>query len=93
MTYLLKDPDAMLDYQVDWGSQYLFGDALAASSWSVSPVEDGGVSVVGSESDLLVATVKVGGGRAGQLYRLTNHVVTASGLEDSRSIILRVEQR
>jgi hypothetical protein len=32
MAFLLKDPEATLDYVVDWGADYLSGDALAASS-------------------------------------------------------------
>jgi hypothetical protein len=93
MTLLLKDPEATLDYSVDWGSEYLSGDALAESGWTVSPIEDGGLTVVGGQFDLLIATVQVGGGVAGRLYRLTNHVVTGEGREDSRSIMLRVEKR
>ena len=93
MTFLLKDPQALLDYSVDWGAEYLSGDVLAESSWSVSPVEDGGVAVAGSRFDLLVATVEVSGGVAGKIYRVTNHVVTASGRADSRSVMLRVEKR
>lgn len=93
MTLLLKDPDAALDYSVDWGTEYLSDDVLATSGWSVDPAEPGGVAVVRQESDLLIATVIVGGGAPGKLYRLTNHVVTASGREDSRSIMLRVEKR
>ena len=42
MTLLLKDPDAVLDYSVDWGAQYLDGDLLAESDWSVTPSEAGG---------------------------------------------------
>lgn len=93
MTLLLKDPDAELDYAVDWGAEYLGGDALAESSWEVAPIEAGGVTVLGSDFNLLVATVKAGGGNPGRLYRLTNRVVLASGLIDNRSITLRVEQR
>ena len=93
MTLLLKDPEATLDYSVDWGAEYLSGDALTESEWSVIPDETGGVSVDSSRFDLLVATVQVTGGISGRLYRLTNHVVTAEGREDSRSIMLRVEKR
>lgn len=93
MTFLLKDPAAVLDYAVDWGADYLSGDALADSSWSISPEEPGGAAIAGSHFDLLVATVQVAGGIPGKLYRVTNHVTTASGREDSRSIILRVEKR
>jgi len=30
MTLLLKAPDSRLDYGVDWGTDYLSGDALAS---------------------------------------------------------------
>ena len=93
MTFLLKDPSAVLDYTVDWGAEYLSGDALADSSWSVSPDEPGGAAIAGSQFDLLLATVQVAGGVAGKIYRVTNQVTTASGREDSRSIVLRVEKR
>ena len=93
MTLLLKDPDAVLDYSIDWGAEYLGDDLLAESEWTVSPGEPGGVSIVGSTFDAKVAVVKAGGGAAGKLYRLENNVVLQSGRVDSRSIVLRVEQR
>jgi hypothetical protein len=93
MSFLLKDPEAVLDYAVDWGAEYLSGDALSDSSWSVSPSENDGATITASAFDLLISTVQVSGGRVGRIYRLTNHVTTASGREDSRSIILRVEKR
>lgn len=93
MTILLKDPEAALDYAVDWGADYLGSDTLAESAWDVTPVEDGGVTVLGHGYDQLVATVKAGGGVPGHIYRLTNRVVLLSGLTDSRSIMLRVEKR
>ena len=93
MTLLLKDPEATLDYSVDWGADYLSGDALAESGWTVSPAEPGGVAVVSDRFDVLTATAQVEGGVAGRLYRLTNHVVTVEGRTDSRSIMLRVEKR
>lgn len=93
MTLLLKDPEAALDYAVDWGAEYLTGDTLAQSDWRVTPVEAGGLSVVASRFDAKVASVTAAGGVTGHLYQLTNHVVLASGLTDSRSIVLRVENR
>lgn len=94
MTLLLKDPEAVLDYAIDWGAQYLGqGDLLADSSWSVEPDEPGGVTVVGSLFGDSVSTVQAGGGVAGRLYRLANRVVTQSGRTDERSIMLRVEKR
>ena len=93
MTLLLKDPEAALDYAVDWGAEYLGADSLAESAWEVSPADDGGLSILGHDFDQLIATVKAGGGVPGHSYRLTNRVVLMSGLTDSRSIMLRVEKR
>ena len=35
MTTFLKDPDAVLDYSVDW-SKWLAGDQIQTSAWLVS---------------------------------------------------------
>lgn len=93
MSFHLKDPGAILDYAVDWGAEYLGGDAIAASSFVIVPDEPGGATIVGSTFDSQVATVQVGGGIAGHQYQLINHVVLVSGREDERTIVLRVEQR
>lgn len=93
MSLILKDPGSVLDYSVDWRSSYLGNDVLLESTWSVVPVEADGVTVDGSSHDSDEARVNVSGGRTGKLYRLINHVVTSIGREDSRSIIIRVEER
>ncbi len=93
MTLLLKDPEATLDYSVDWGAEYLGDDILATSEWSVLPDETGGITVEGNTFDAKIATVKAAGGLAGRVYQLINHVVMDSGRTDSRSIVLRVEKR
>lgn len=94
MTLLLKDPEAVLDYAIDWGAEYLGeGDVIAASNWSVSPSEADGVSIGASSFDERVSSVTVAGGLPGRLYRLSNRVVTDSGRIDDRSIMLRVEKR
>lgn len=93
MTLVLKDPEAALDYSIDWGSEYLGADGLAASGWSVDPDEAPGLNIVSSSFGPLIATVEASGGVPGRLYRLTNQVTTAGGREDRRSIMVRVEKR
>jgi hypothetical protein len=93
MSLLLKDPAALLDYAVDWGADYTDDDQVETSAWTVEPQEDGGAAVVAGDQGLTQTSVVVGGGIAGRVYRLANHVRFASGREDSRSILLRVEQR
>jgi len=93
MTLLLKDPDAALDYAVDWGAEYLNGDTLAQSTWAITPVEIGGLDVSTSDFDATLSTATAQAGVPGHIYQLTNHVQFASGLADSRSIVVRVEKR
>jgi hypothetical protein len=94
MTFLLKDPAAVLDYVIDWGAEYLgTDDDLANSSWTVDPVEPGGIAIVGSVFQNRSSSVQAAGGIPGRVYRLANLVVTSSGRTDERSIILRVEKR
>jgi len=93
MSYLLKDPDAVLDYSVDWGAEYLLGDIIAESEWSVIPNDIDGVSIIGSDFDATTSTVKAAGGLPGRIYSLVNEVVLDTGRMDSRSIVLRVEKR
>lgn len=93
MSFLMKDPDAVLDYSIDWGAEYLGEDLLAESLWSVIPDEPGGVAVVGSDFDAATTSAKAAGGIAGRIYKLINHVTLQSGRIDNRSIVLRVENR
>ena len=93
MNFLLKDPDAVLDYMIDWGAEYLGTDVLSNSDWSVVPDEPDGVTVVSGAFDGRTASVKAGGGIPGHVYRIVNRVELISGRVDSRSITLRVEKR
>jgi hypothetical protein len=93
MTLLLKDPDAVVDYLIDWGVEYLGEDLLADSVWTVDPDEPNGIAVVGSYFDASTSTANASGGEPGRIYRLVNHVTTVLGREDSRSIVVRVEKR
>lgn len=93
MTLLLKDPSALLDYAVEWGADYLNEDEIVTSTWTVEPAEPGGLAVVKSAFGLVDTSVTVGGGVIGRLYRLANHVRFVTEREDTRSILLRVEDR
>lgn len=85
---LFKDPGATLDYAVDW-TQWLAGDTLTASSW-VGPA---GITLDSPSRTGTVATIWVSGGTDGDDYVLTNHVTTADGRIDDRSLILHVRER
>lgn len=86
----IKDPSAKLDYSVDW-SEWLsdIGDTIATSSWAVSS----GLTKTIETNTTVSATVWLSGGIPGVIYQATNHIVTAAGREDERTITIRVQDR
>ena len=85
-----KDPDATLDYVLDW-TEWLgaFGDTIATSSWTVP---DGLVKVTESNTSVL-ATVWLSGGTDGQAYSVTNRITTVGGRADDRTIKIKVRNK
>ena len=88
MTIFIKDPDATLDYVVNWAT-WLSGDTITSSSW----VLDSGLTLVTSSSTTSTATAWVSGGTAGSAYTVTNRILTAASRTDDRSFTLEVESK
>lgn len=84
----IKDPNAVLDYQIDW-STWLGADTIATSTWTVPT----GLTKDGDTSTTTTATIWLSGGTAGVTYHIVNHIVTAGGREDDRSIYIRVADK
>lgn len=83
-----KDPDAVLDYGVDWGD-WLGTDTLATSAWEVPA----GIAKDTDTHDAKSTKVWLSGGTAGQRYMLTNRVTTAGGRTDERTVRVDVNNR
>lgn len=88
----IKDPDAVLDYTIDWSDYLQAGETIASSTWNVMPASTSASFQIDSMSKTSdTATVRVTGGSVGHIYRLVNQVVTSSTRTDDRSLTLRVE--
>lgn len=83
-----KDPNAVLDYSIDW-ARWLAGDQIAASEWIVAS----GLTKMADSKTATSATVWLSGGTAGQSYIVTNRITTAAGRTEDRSFTIRVEER
>jgi hypothetical protein len=83
-----KDPDAILDYAVDW-SRWLAGDTIASSVWIVPT----GLAKATESNTTTKAIVWLSGGVEGQTYTVTNRITTATGRTEDRSFTIRVEER
>lgn len=93
MALAIKDPDARIDYQIDWGADYLEEQFITASQWTIAPAEAGGLALVSDSYSLTRAAVQVEGGMPGAVYQLTNRVTLNDGQIDERSIAVRVDAR
>jgi hypothetical protein len=81
----VHDPEAVLDYYVDW-APWLAGDTITDSDWtSTGTVTLSDPAVLGG-----VTQIWVSGGVAGETVDLVNHIVTAEGREDERTVRLKL---
>jgi len=96
-------PNSMLDWGFDWADEgandgsdtdsgWLQGDTISDSSWDYSGPD--AVLNLGTESnDTTTTGVILSAGTENMVYKVTNHITTSSGLEDDRTIEIRIVQR
>jgi hypothetical protein len=87
-TSFVKDPDAVLDYAVDWAA-WLGTDTIATSTWTVPT----GLTKTTDTKTATLATVWLSGGTDGSDYQVANKIVTAGGRTDERTLTIKVRQR
>jgi len=88
--YFTKDPQAILDYTVNWGDNWLGSDTIATGTWIITPT---GLKKVSETYDDDKCVVWVSSGTVGQTYYLTNRITTAAGRTDERTISIMVKQK
>ncbi len=91
MTLHAKDPQAMLDYGIDWSAWLAADEVISDSAWRAEP--DGDLELDGMSHDGSSARVTVAGGVAGRVYCLVNTITTSLGRSDERSITIRIVER
>lgn len=87
----IKDPDAFLDYTLDW-SQWLQGDSILSTNFTVTG-DDAALAVAFATSTPTTATVWLQGGTDGALYAVTCEITTAQGRVDDRSFQIQINER
>lgn len=84
----IKDPDATLDYQIDW-SDWLDDDTIISSTWIV---DTGIVNELDTFTDT-ATKVWLSGGVSQSRYEATNRITTGDGRIDDRTIRIKVKER
>lgn len=88
-----KDPDSILDYSIDWGTNWLNeGDEIEYSTWSIKPSHTAGLSIESTTNTLTTTKVIVSSGSGGREYRLTNTINTIDGLREDQTLIIEIEE-
>lgn len=83
-----KDPNAVLDYTVDW-TAWLGTDTIVDATWLLSA----GLTEVTKSRTTTAATVLVEGGVSGTDETATCRITTAAGRVDDRTITLTILER
>lgn len=83
-----KDPQAVLDYVIDW-SDWLDGDTITASQWTVPD----GIEKDSDTHTTTAATIWLSGGTLGETYSVVNHITTVAGRENDQTIRIKVRSQ
>jgi hypothetical protein len=88
----VKDPNAVLDYVFDWGTDYLaVGETISTRTVTVDTgLTKDSDSITGGSTSV---TVWLSGGTAGVSYQVTCRITTSSGRTDDWTITVKVQQR
>jgi len=84
----LKDPNAVLDYQIDWET-WLGTDTISTSTWTVPT----GLTKDSDSKTTTAATIWLSGGTADSQYNVVNRIVTAGGRTEDRTIVIFCQER
>lgn len=93
--YIDKDPEATLDYSIDWTDWMPASDTINTSNWAVtSPAGDSDPITVSSDAKTsYVSTAVLTGGTAGNSYTLNNTIVTSNNITERRHFRVFVKNR
>lgn len=83
-----KDPNAVIDYDIDWSKRLPDGDIILVSDWIVPA----GITMDSEESTNTTTKIWLSGGTAGQTYALTNRITTAQGRTQDKTITISVKE-
>ncbi len=91
-----KDPDEVLDYEIDWygtavepGRLYGSTDTIDTSLW----VTPSGITKDSDDQTGTTTTIWLSGGTLGETYEILNRVVTAGGRTMDQTVKLKIKAK
>jgi hypothetical protein len=94
LSWPIKDPSDLLDYQLDIAAALVGndGDGIATLDVTIWPQQIGGLALASSTADGTCAVLWLSGGQVGTNYVVTLRMSTMSGRALARDILLPVLQ-
>ena len=87
--HYVQDPNDKLDWTHDWSDFLAAGDTISSRVWSIDPDQSPSHIVSGGTS----ATAWVDNLNVGVVYRLSEKIITANGVEGERAITIRCGEK
>lgn len=84
-----KDPDAVLDYTLDWDAWLADTDTIASAVFTVAS----GLTKDSEEFTDDTSTVWLSGGTAGESYKVSCRITTVAGRREDRSFYVDMKER
>ena len=91
MSAFVKDPDAVLDYKIDWLAWLAFGETISSKTVTATTGLTVDSSTITDSSTSV--TIWLSGGTAGASYTVTCQIVTSASRTDERSITIQCRER
>lgn len=90
MTYRgIQDPQAVLDWTIDWSDWLPAGDVIASHAVTVPA----GMTENSSADTDTTVTAWISGGTVDTSYEINYHITTTAGRQDDRTLTLRCQNR
>lgn len=90
LTTYPKDPNATLDYSIDWSEWLASAESITCSIWTRSATD---LKQENEQLTTSVATIWLSGGSVGAIYTVANKIGTSGGRIDERTVSIKVQQR
>ncbi len=81
-----KDPDDVLDFELDWSDWLATSETISTSTWTVPT----GIIKDTDTNTTTTTTIWLSGGTHGAAYQITNRAVTNQGRTKDQSIYVSV---
>lgn len=85
----VQDPEAVLDYTLDWTKLMVVGDTIIAVTFTPDP----GLTKLSQNFSALTVTVWLQDGTAGTVYNVSSHITTAAGRQLIRTFQISVKDQ